>query len=124
MYSKTSSSDNYLVSIKSTVKPLYSGHHRDLEKVSAMNGCPLYRSLTFFLKRKTYETPKPNMYIKFRLIGQNEWMKARVLSKQPKRTGKNKDWFNILQEEMKSLAVWIGSKSGIGKRLYVQNVCC
>ena len=47
---------------------------------------------------KTYETPKPNMYIKVRLIGQNEWMKARVLSKQPKRTGKNKDWLNILQE--------------------------
>ena len=47
---------------------------------------------------KTYETPRPNMYIKFRLIGQNEWTKARVLSKQPKRTGKNKDWFNILQE--------------------------
>ena len=38
------------------------------------------------------------MYIKFRLIGQNEWTKARVLSKQPKITGKNKDWFNILQE--------------------------
>ena len=34
---------------------------------------------------KSYETPKPNMYIKFRLIGQNEWMKARMLSKQPKR---------------------------------------
>ena len=47
---------------------------------------------------KTYETPKPNMYIKVRLIGQNEWMKARVLSKQPKRTGKNKDWLNILLE--------------------------
>ena len=40
---------------------------------------------------KTYEIPKPNMYIKFKLIGQNEWRKARVLSKQPKRTGKNKD---------------------------------
>ena len=38
------------------------------------------------------------MYIKFRLIGQGERTKARVLSKQPKRTGKNKDWFNILQE--------------------------
>ena len=47
---------------------------------------------------KTYEAPKPNMYIKFKLIGQNEWTKARVLSKQPKRTVKNKDWFNILQE--------------------------
>ena len=47
---------------------------------------------------KTYETPKPNMYIRFRLIGQSEWTKACVLSKQPKRTGKNKDWFNILQE--------------------------
>ena len=38
------------------------------------------------------------MYIRFKLIGQSEWTKARVLSKQPKRTGKNKDWFNILQE--------------------------
>ena len=38
------------------------------------------------------------MYIKFRLIGQSEGMKARVLSKQPKQTEKNKDWFNILQE--------------------------
>ena len=38
------------------------------------------------------------MYIRFQLIGQSEWTKARVLSKQPKRTGKNKDWFNILQE--------------------------
>ena len=63
---------------------------------------------------KTYETPKPNMYIKFRLIGQNEWTKARVLSKQPKRTGKNKNWFNILQEgdeksgsvEWKQVSYW------------------
>ena len=57
---------------------------------------------------KTYETPKPNMYAKFKLIGQSEWMKARVLSKQPKRTGKNKDWFNILQEgsEKPSSVVW------------------
>ena len=47
---------------------------------------------------KTYETAKPNMYIKFRLIGQNQWTKARVLSKQPKPTAKNKGWFNILQE--------------------------
>ena len=47
---------------------------------------------------KTYETPKPNICIKFRLIRQNERTKARVLSKQPKRTGKNKHWFNILQE--------------------------
>ena len=38
------------------------------------------------------------MYIRFQLIGQSEWTKARVSSKQPKRTGKNKDWFNILQE--------------------------
>ena len=43
---------------------------------------------------KTYE----NMCFKFRLIGQKEWTKARVLSKQPKRTGKNKDWFNTFQE--------------------------
>ena len=28
------------------VKPLYSGHQRDLEKVSAMRRCPLYRGLT------------------------------------------------------------------------------
>ena len=63
---------------------------------------------------KTYETPKTNMYIKFRLIGQNEWTKARVLSKQPKRTGKNKNWFNILQEgdekpssvEWKQVSYW------------------
>ena len=39
---------------------------------------------------KSYKTPKPNMSIKFRLIGQSECTKARVLSKQTKRTGKNK----------------------------------
>ena len=37
---------------------------------------------------KTYETPKPNTYIKFQMIGQSEWTNARVLSEQPKQTGK------------------------------------
>ena len=73
---------------------------------------------------KSYETPKPNMYAKFKLIGQSEWMKARVLSKQPKRTGKKKIGSTFFKKEVKSPAVWIGSKSAIGKRLYVQRVCC
>ena len=38
--------------ILSSVKPLHSGHDRDLEKASAMRTCSLYRGLTFFLKRK------------------------------------------------------------------------
>ena len=61
---------------------------------------------------KTYETPKPNMYIKFRLTGQNEWTKARVLSKQPKfkELEKTKIGLTFFKKEMKSLAVWIGSK--------------
>ena len=73
---------------------------------------------------KTYEPPKPNMYIRFKLIGQSEWTKASVLSKQPKRTGKNKVGSTFFKKEMKSPAVWIGSKSVIGKKLYVQRVCC
>ena len=33
-----------------------SGHHRDLEKVSAMRRCPLYRGLTFSSKEMTFES--------------------------------------------------------------------
>ena len=33
-----------------TVKPLYIGHHRDLEEVSAVRRCPLYEGLTFSSK--------------------------------------------------------------------------
>ena len=73
---------------------------------------------------KTYETPKPNTYIKFRLIGQNEWTKARVLSNSPNELEKIKIGLTFFKKEMKSPAVWIGSKSVIGKRLYVQRVCC
>ena len=36
--------------LRLTVKFLYNGHHRDLEKVSAMRRCPLYRGLTFSKK--------------------------------------------------------------------------
>ena len=39
-----------------TMKPLYSGHHRDLEKVSAVRRCPLYRCLTFFSKEMTFRS--------------------------------------------------------------------
>ena len=39
-----------------TVKPLHSGHHRDLEKVSAMRRCPLYIGLTFFSKEMTFRS--------------------------------------------------------------------
>ena len=31
---------------KYTVKPLYSGHHRDREKVSAIERCPLHRGFS------------------------------------------------------------------------------
>ena len=31
--------------IMTTVKPLYSGHHRDFEKVSVIRRCPLYRGI-------------------------------------------------------------------------------
>ena len=34
-----------------TVKPLYNGHHRDVEKVSALRRCPLCRGSAFFFKK-------------------------------------------------------------------------
>ena len=74
---------------------------------------------------KTYETPKPNTHIKFRLIGQNEWTKKHeCCQSSPKELEKTKIGLTFFKKEMKSLAVWIGSKSVIGKRLYIQNVCC
>ena len=39
-----------------TLKPLYSEHHRDPDKVSAMKRCPLYRCLTFFSKEMTFRS--------------------------------------------------------------------
>ena len=39
--------------------------------------------------------PKPNSFIKIKLDNDSEWVKARVLSFQPKRTGRNKDWLNV-----------------------------
>ena len=34
---------NNMHNIDYTVKPFHRGHHRDLEKVSAIEGCPLHR---------------------------------------------------------------------------------
>ena len=48
--------DWYINKMKYTVKPLYSGHHWDLEKVSAMRRCPLYRGLTFFSNEMTFRS--------------------------------------------------------------------
>ena len=39
--------------------------------------------------------PKPNSFIKIKLDNDSEWVKAKVLSFQPKRTGRNKDWLNV-----------------------------
>ena len=37
---------NRKVALHNTVKPLSSGHHRDCEKVSAIERCPLHRRLS------------------------------------------------------------------------------
>ena len=44
--------------------------------------------------KKTATLPKGKSYIKYNLRG--KWYRARVLSSQPKRTGQNKDWVNLL----------------------------
>ena len=46
--------------IMTTVKPLYSGHHRDFEKVSVIRRCPLYRVI--FPGKLSLETLKSVRY--------------------------------------------------------------
>ena len=45
--------------------------------------------------QKSGKMPKPNSFIKIKLDNDSEWVKAKVLSFQPKPTGRNKDWLNI-----------------------------
>ena len=45
--------------------------------------------------QKSGRMPKPNSIIKIRLDNDSVWVKAKVLSFQPKRTRGNKDWLNI-----------------------------
>ena len=42
-------------SYQNTVKPLYSGHHRDQEKVSAIRRCPPHRGSTVSSKEVTLD---------------------------------------------------------------------
>ena len=39
--------------------------------------------------------PKLNSFINIKLYNDSEWVKAKVLSFQPKRIGRNKDWLNV-----------------------------
>ena len=47
-----------------------------------------------------------------------------VVKAAQKELEKTKTGLTFFKKEMKSLAVWIGSKSVIGKMLYVLKVCC
>ena len=39
-----------------TVKPLYSGYHRDQENVPAMRRCPLFKALSLSSKEMTFKS--------------------------------------------------------------------
>ena len=57
IYVFLSDNPNIEAVVGNAVKPLHSGQHRDLEKVTAMRRCTLYRGLTFsqeILKRIRY----------------------------------------------------------------------
>merc|ERR1712121_25951 len=54
----------------------------------------------------THETkPKRNTFVKYKL-GESDWKKAKVLSLQPKQSGKYKNWINVhVSDEEEPIAV-------------------
>ena len=48
-----------------TVKPVYSGHRRFLEKVSAITTCTLHRVLEFFVQKRIAEIMMEDFFTKY-----------------------------------------------------------